>query len=247
MPTLTPNLVEGSSAVLALGGAQEVTEIYWNSDLDLTGQNTLAQAFTGAIPAIDSAHPNAQFQDLKVSSIRADLAGAGKARVTVRYTIPPLQIGDSLFWVESSLTPQRTNVDRNGDRITTTDAEGNEQGHPVDIGAPQISLRWQQAESSSPISNIQAFLGKLNQSDIYGFTARQLLCTRLDGQKRSAADGGGWLVDYAFSYNPNGWEVEVIATQSDGTYVANPTGDEVTVYEVIGQADFSTLGLEVPV
>lgn len=256
MPITEQILVAGNRGLITADGPQRVQEVYFVEGIDLTGQLTLAQALTDDIPDIGDAHTAPAFDDLAVVSIEPEMVSRDQARVVVTYGRPDLKIGEQArFWVEGSQQVQRRNRDIYGAPITTQKASGaGDEGHFVDTGVPQITLRFQIARAAypgGPSGDIELYLNTENLLPIWGYGLSQLLCTRINAVSRRPSEGGGYLVDYAFQANTDSWAATVTATDdATGQPIEDPDiGTTEKSYTVYPQVDWEPLelsGLVIP-
>jgi hypothetical protein len=101
-----------------------------------------------------------------------------------------------------------------GDSVPTGLADPDIQGGQVTHFKPQTSLVLTKRQSSSPLSDSQAYVGKVNSGTWQGGAAGTWLCTGING--RSSDNGDHYDVVYSFQYAPEGWNPYYTYLMPDG-------------------------------
>lgn len=162
-------------------------------------------------------HPNDA--SLICDSIRASpLDAAGDCVVLLDYE----DAGALVFGVTANLASERTNLDRLGDPIVTTDnSEADPQGHLVDIYSPTETITVERDETNAsprPLTRCLTYLGRVNSTPWPPSrldTARKWLCTGITCR--------GWhltstrySMQYEFAFRSQAWDTHLVHIDSDG-------------------------------
>ena len=238
--------------------ADSATEVYDVSGILTTGQQALNDALNDpGIPAKGDAHSVKTW--LIVRQKQAKQLKPGVVRVVVSYNVPdstssvpnPPQTGTGTIELGATVQQVKTSYDVTGTQMTLSHTynPGTSQAQTVTVGAeadifiPQHVLREVRLENASPHSIAKTYVGKINSLGIWGYFAKELLCTRITG---TSNDGGtSYTVTYEFQYNADTWDALLVykdkKTGVPPTGLVNGTGKKTFV--VYPSVDFSGLNL----
>lgn len=267
--TVVEDLVDGASASMELYQAK-VVRTFFVSGLSEEASHRSYEALTAdGIPTIGQSHPRARaFCTQKT----VEMVDVDKAKVTVTYggpgeggTASALQEG-GVFSVSSNTQTIETNLDVDGNTIysvrqvrtgdeETGDKTGKEdqQGGTVAFQDPITTLRWDRIISRSPAADL-SYVGTINDADIWGFKARQILCSRIDAR----TDDGGLTYHMVYEFQASRrdkkvgefgpWDASVvfISPNTGRPYRTATENDGYKFWKLYPIADFSGLQLSEP-
>lgn len=230
---------------------------------NLTGTTTerLADALAYAeVPKIGDTHPS--FPLLRCQNLEATSVDSEIVEVVAKYeTVGLISADDSdpqndkpVWEVGSTVADGETNMDADGRLLIVQYTEPGFVGPPpqkeysptVAKKIPHIFVRARRLESNTPLLNAQRFVGKVNSTDIQGFSSRTLLCTGITGTSNDS--GKTWTVSYEFERAEDTWDADLFfvdsETQQVPANVNRPPGNGLALgKKIYKEVDFNQLNL----
>ncbi len=256
--------VEGVRLSDRAGEGVQVTEPFYV--LDAAGATPADRMYDArnatGLPALRTAHPTIPNVFATEIIVQPLSVGSDKVSVVVIWQNPEVTTSEpeagvdpGTIFVSASLQEVETRFDRNGNQIVLQrDVGGTIENQPgtATVQIPLVIYGVERRETGNPSALAKAHIGRVNSAPIWGEDARRWLCTRLDGV--STDFGSTYTVNYEFQrserlrYAPTGfyssWDVLLVFEDDEGRPIENPVfGESMKRIEVVGESDFSVLGL----
>jgi hypothetical protein len=258
MTTVTEDLVQGHTLTDIIGGSQ-IRRTYRVAGLVAAAPGQLIEAIRDPlIPKIRDQYPGAE--PLYVISVDANPDGPNAARVEVLYAVqnratggsfnqpfPSGNDGQDVKQISAGFRQRLTSFDRDLAPMTLpvpTSAQGNDSFSylsQANFNIPVGEIVFERVETTAAVFRARDLVGKLNDSILGGglYQVDQMLFSNLDAVSE---DGGfSWNCTYTFSFDADRWIHHDWWKGDDGKVPPDAARES---FDVIAQADFSTLGLD---
>lgn len=231
-----------------------VTRIVIVTDITPSGNDSVVyDAITDAgMPAIGDAHPT--ISTIKLKEINGRAISQTKAKLSLAYSRDDNDTttkSESVARISASTSTEDVNTDKNGDAMETVYSvanslaswtEYNEQ-FTAEVERPRLNFEFGYKTSLHPISDINAYLGKVNSTVWNGYAANTILCSNITVDQ----EGGDYSVNFSFVYNADTWifEGKISEPRENLTVSTDVDLDLATgikTFEVYESTDFSPLG-----
>ena len=253
MATVTPDLVNGHNLEEVLGSF-DVTGIYRVTGLVAAPHLQIIEAAeTPGVPflndAYDPAWPtllvvNREFVPDGPNAVRAAITFSTRRNVSSwNQPPPPTNDGQDVKQVSWSSKAIKVPFDRDGIGMLLS-APASVTGYPsylseADVFLPRGDLIFERIENAPPTARMRAMVGRVNQFSLGAYSANELLFRDLDA---TSTDGGNtWRTTYVFQFDSDRHRHRDSYHGPDGRV---PSDAVEQVFDVILEADFSSLGLD---
>jgi hypothetical protein len=254
MATVLPELTNGHEYNDLLGGF-EITRVFRVTDLvDAPNRQLIEAVNDSAIPQIGELYPGTT--GILVTRRNSRPAGPNAAIVTCVYSaknnnssynqpFPSGNDGQDVKQVRSSTREVKVTKDFTGAPMLLSPPTSKKSWEPylseATVLIPVGAVVFERVETSPPTDRARALTGKVNSVSLGGgnYPARTLLFAEYDDVTE---DGGRrWNCTYVFRYDPLKW---VHTDRYHGPSGKVPDGVSDVSWDVLPEADFSTLGLD---
>lgn len=211
------------------------------------------------VPQIGEPHP--ANVNILVLGVSADGISTDIITLTIRYAAPDFDqpVKDQVIITGgSSLTSAETNLDVNGNVITTAytypepypeaphlAGKTFTHGAMVQKLVPTSRASLTRLEDQNPLIFSPIYTGRINSQPFLFFPAGFWMCTDISGESQ---DGGATFnTTYSFEFKYDSWQQQVVFITESGDPPAFANPDEIALgvrnYDIYPTADFNQLGL----
>lgn len=209
------------------------------------------------LPNLGDAHPD--ISTITLNDISGEVIDNETVKVTMSYYNDPESAttqATAAVRATGSTALDETQTDVNGDRLyfkIAADVFGpgiayESITYTAEVERPRLSIEFNYTGTAYPHSDIQAYLGRVNDNVWNGYPAKSMLCSAINVNER----GDNFDISYTFVNNEKGWQFLAALNEKNlnlpaSVHPTDPT-DGVDLYDagkkfdVYQTADFSALG-----